>query len=85
MAARIRRMAMMNTQVRWDSFGSGGIFDNDGIFMTSPLYPMEVLFFSDLGQGNLGVIPGCAASCRVKIGLDQWMRVYTVSLCTPPE
>jgi hypothetical protein len=83
MAARIRRMAMMNTQVRLDSFGSGGIFDNDGIFMTSPLYYMEV--FLDLGQGNLSVIPGYAAPCRVKIGLDQWMGVYTVSLCTPPE
>jgi hypothetical protein len=78
-------MTGINTQVRLDSFGSGGIFDIDGIFMNNPLHPMEVLFFSDLGQGNLGVIPGYAAPCRVKIGLDQWMGVYTISLFTPPE
>ena len=58
-------MAMMNAQVRLDSFG------NDGIFMNCPLYPMGVLCFSDLGQGNLGIIPGYTAPRRVKIGLDQ--------------
>lgn len=79
MAARIRRMAMMITQVRLDSFG------NDGIFMTRLLYALGVLCFSDLGQSNLGIIPGYAAPRCVKIGLDQYAGVYTVSLFTPPE
>lgn len=79
MAARIRRIAMMNAQVRLDSFG------NDGIFMIRPLYAMEVPCFSDLGQGNFGIIPGYTAARRVKIGRDQCVGVYTVSLFTPPD
>jgi hypothetical protein len=42
MVARIRMITMMKAQVRLDSFGNGGIFDNDGIFMTSPLLKIKV-------------------------------------------
>ena len=70
---------MINAQVRRGSFGS------DGIFMTSPLFPVEVLCFSDPGQGYPGIIPGDPAPHRVKIGPDQHVGIYPIPLFTPPE